>query len=317
MRMNMGMDMGSRATVGPPLITTTTLPDADEGVAYSEFVVVTGVATLWTIVSGALPAGLSLKDDDGEIAGTPTESGTFAITVRATGPGGYDEQELNLTVNGLETFEWAGDGSDMADLGGSGGDITTKFSGGKLGVTGSPLHGVFDDQTPASGKFDLGFTFEHTAADSTHWLGGINFLMSTNASRFARYGSGEDNPGANEQCLIVEINGGALDGVGGLTGEELVLTRYDDSGYTVLATYASATLNDGNPHTITVHVDNSGSSPLVTVDLDGSEVIAETDCGAGSDSYGRYLGLYCEGSGSGTTPIANNTVDSVYWDEVA
>lgn len=218
----------------------------------------------------------------------------------------------------LETFEWAGDGSDMADSGGTGGLITSKFSGGKLGVTPSPLHGVFTQQTPESGKFTLTVVLEHTAADSTHWLGGINFLMSDNARRKARYGSGEQNKTTNDQGLILEINGGKLDGIGGLTGEVLVLTRYDDSGYTPLATYVGTSIGDGTPRTITIHVDASGATPLVSVDLAGvGEVIAETDCLAGSDSYGRYLGLYCEGSGSGTTPLANNTVDDVSWEEVA
>lgn len=318
MQMDMGTGTAMQTRTAPPVITTIALDDADEGVVYSDTLAATGIVTAWSITAGTLPDGLTLNAGTGEISGTPTTAGTVNITVRATGPGGFDEVELTLTVNAaLESFDWAGDGSDMADLGGTGGDITTKFSGGKLGVTPSPLHGVFDQQTPASGKFDLTVVMEHTAADSTHWLGGINFLMSDNARRKARYGSGEQNKAANDQGLILEINGGALDGVGGLTGEELVLTRYDDSGYTPLATYALATLNNGTPHTIVIHVDATGATPLVSVDLDGVEVIAETDCGAGTDSYGRYLGLYCEGSGSGTTPLANNTVDSVSWEEVA
>lgn len=207
----------------------------------------------------------------------------------------------------------------MSDIGGTGGDITAKFSGGKLGVTASPLHGDFDQQTPESGKFDLVVTLEHTAASSTHWLGGINFLMSAQGTRKARYGSGEENYAANEQGLILEINGGKLDGIGGLTGELFVLTRYDDSGYTPVATYVGASgIGDGTPRTLTIHVNNSGASPIVSVDLAGvGEIIAATDMLAGTDSYGRYLGIYCEGSGSGTTPLANNTVDSVAWTEVA
>ena len=83
----------------PPVVTTTVLPDADEGVAYSETLVATGVVTSWSVVTGTLPDGLSLNAGTGEISGTPTTAGTANITVRATGPGGFDEQEYTLTVN--------------------------------------------------------------------------------------------------------------------------------------------------------------------------------------------------------------------------
>lgn len=99
----MQMDMGTGAAMGtrtpPPVITTIALDDADEGVSYSDTLAATGIVTAWSITAGALPDGLSLNAGTGEISGTPTAAGTVNITVRATGPGGYDEQELTLTVN--------------------------------------------------------------------------------------------------------------------------------------------------------------------------------------------------------------------------
>jgi hypothetical protein len=81
----------------PPAITTTELDPATEGTAYSFQLAATGTVTAWTLEDGALPDGLTLSSG-GLISGTPTESGTFEITVRATGPGGFDEKEFELEV---------------------------------------------------------------------------------------------------------------------------------------------------------------------------------------------------------------------------
>jgi hypothetical protein len=56
------------------------------GRAFSSVLGATGGTTLrfWSIVSGALPAGLSLNSLDGTIAGMPAEAGTFAITVEVS-----------------------------------------------------------------------------------------------------------------------------------------------------------------------------------------------------------------------------------------
>lgn len=88
------------------LVTTTSLPDATNSVAYSVPLVAFGGPAAapysWTLVSGAgLPAGLSLSPA-GVVSGTPTETGVFAFTVRASvvTPGGVltADREVVLTV---------------------------------------------------------------------------------------------------------------------------------------------------------------------------------------------------------------------------
>lgn len=73
----------SQVLVGDPTaFTTTTLPAGQETVAYSQvisFTTTTGDGTL-TLVSGALPAGLTLTT--ATIAGTPTTAGTYNFTLR-------------------------------------------------------------------------------------------------------------------------------------------------------------------------------------------------------------------------------------------
>ena len=70
----------------PPLvITTTTTSPASQGNYYEEELQTTGGAggDTWSLASGTLPAGMSL-DPSGYLYGTPTEAGTFPLTVQVS-----------------------------------------------------------------------------------------------------------------------------------------------------------------------------------------------------------------------------------------
>ena len=86
----------------PPDITTTTLPPGTFNQPYNQPVVATGGtgALTWSIVAGALPAGLTLTSTNGEISGTPTVAGTSSFTVRVQDAAGLsDFQALSITIN--------------------------------------------------------------------------------------------------------------------------------------------------------------------------------------------------------------------------
>jgi hypothetical protein len=74
--------------VSPVLISTTSLPNGSAQVAYSATLQATGGRTpySWSIISGTLPAGLSLAAATGVISGTPTitESVLVTLTVQVT-----------------------------------------------------------------------------------------------------------------------------------------------------------------------------------------------------------------------------------------
>jgi len=53
----------------------------------------------YTVISGALPAGLTLNRNDGILSGTPTTSGAFSFTIRAT-----DSSTGNGPFSGIQTF---------------------------------------------------------------------------------------------------------------------------------------------------------------------------------------------------------------------
>jgi len=85
-----------------PSITTTSLPQATAGVAYSAAPSVSGGTSpfQWTITSGTLPAGLSLNPTSGVIAGTATGAGSASLTFKVTDTAGNSSSHaITLTVN--------------------------------------------------------------------------------------------------------------------------------------------------------------------------------------------------------------------------
>ena len=88
-------------------ITTTSLPAAQVGVAYTGVALATAGGTppvTWAVTTGKLPAGLSLASATGAITGTPTTLGTSKFTVTATDSGApapaTAKAKLSINVNG-------------------------------------------------------------------------------------------------------------------------------------------------------------------------------------------------------------------------
>lgn len=88
------------AVATPPVsITTTTLPAAQRGIAYSASLAATGGTGnyVWTVTAGALPDGLAITGD--LITGTPTAVATSSsFTVQATSGTQSDARALNIAV---------------------------------------------------------------------------------------------------------------------------------------------------------------------------------------------------------------------------
>jgi Putative Ig domain len=85
-----------------PSITTTSLPAATAGVAYSSGLSVSGGTSpySWTVTSGTLPAGLFLNSASGVIAGTATGATSASLTFKVTDAAGNSASKaITLTVN--------------------------------------------------------------------------------------------------------------------------------------------------------------------------------------------------------------------------
>jgi hypothetical protein len=70
-------------TAAQLIITTTSLPDGQQGVAYSANMTFSGGTppVNWQLTGGAFPNGVTLNASSGLISGTPTSSGQFTVTI--------------------------------------------------------------------------------------------------------------------------------------------------------------------------------------------------------------------------------------------
>jgi hypothetical protein len=102
-----GSDAGSGSTL--TITSTSPLPSANKGAAYNNYIVSTGGTAgsclyTWTLVSGSLPAGLTMAAQytvyETAVSGTPTATGTSTFTVQVKDcVGATARKSLSLTVN--------------------------------------------------------------------------------------------------------------------------------------------------------------------------------------------------------------------------
>jgi Putative Ig domain len=100
-------------SVTPVTITTTSLASGQQGTAYSATLAASGGTTpySWSLLTGVLPAGLTLNASTGQISGTPTGSGSFSFTAQVTDSTTPTAQTatkaLSITVSGPTTLSIA------------------------------------------------------------------------------------------------------------------------------------------------------------------------------------------------------------------
>jgi hypothetical protein len=90
-------------TTQPLQIITSNLPNATVGLPYHYLMLGAGGLTpySWSLLSSNLPAGLTFTPVTGEIGGTPTVSGSYALNVRVTDSNGQNlDKTLSLNIAG-------------------------------------------------------------------------------------------------------------------------------------------------------------------------------------------------------------------------
>jgi hypothetical protein len=84
-------------------ITTSSLPSGAVGAGYSQALAATGGSGLgyqWSLVSGALPSGLTLDSSSGSIVGVPTTAENATFRVQVTSPGDLGQSaEVDLSID--------------------------------------------------------------------------------------------------------------------------------------------------------------------------------------------------------------------------
>lgn len=82
-----------------PTIQTANLNSLSQGSAFAQTPVVVGSSPItWAVQAGSLPAGISLDTGTGELSGTPSASGAYDFTLRATNSYGYDDHQYTGIV---------------------------------------------------------------------------------------------------------------------------------------------------------------------------------------------------------------------------
>ena len=130
------------ATPSALRVTTTSLPGGTQNAAYTATLAATGGsgAYTWSIISGSLPAGLTLNVSTGVISGTPTGAGTSNFTVQVKDANNSTAtQSLSITIsapalsitttslpNGTQNAAYT---ATLAATGGSGAYTWSIFSG--------------------------------------------------------------------------------------------------------------------------------------------------------------------------------------------
>ena len=159
---------GLSIQINPALsISTSSLPNAIQGVVYNQTLAASGGAGsfAWSVLGGALPAGIGLSGG-GTLSGTPTVSGSFAFTLRVTDGTSAVNQDLSLQVgatlsvtssaslpNGVTGKAYS---SGFAAKGGTGGPYTWSVSSGALPAGLSlAANGTLAGNPSAAGAFNF------------------------------------------------------------------------------------------------------------------------------------------------------------------
>jgi hypothetical protein len=145
------VDLALTTDPAPALtIPATVLPDAVQGVGYSQIMTAAGGTPpySWSVSSGTLPDGLTLDPNAGIISGTPTGMGTSSLTMQVSDSASPTSQTatqaLTLTVNPTSQLSVGTSSLDPATQG-SPYSATLDSNGGTSPVTWSVTSGSLPD----------------------------------------------------------------------------------------------------------------------------------------------------------------------------
>ena len=232
------------------------LPNGSVGAAYNQTLSATPSGSYAFAVSGgALPGGLTLSSA-GVLNGTPTASGTFSFTVKATGFGScFGTRSYTVTVaaacapvtlpslpNAVRGVSYYGDLSGTLPSG----SYTFSLDGGALpaGLTLDNLFGALVGTPTASGTF--AFTLKATSANGCSGTRSYNLIVGNGAAARAELadydGDGQADPvlwraATGNWNLLTSAQARQSAHTWGAAGDVPLLGDYDGDGKTDLAVF--------------------------------------------------------------------------------
>lgn len=163
MNMTMGLDLGANplgagrdittALPDAPVITTASLDDATDGVAYSFQLAATGTDLVWEHVGGTLPTGIVFDAATHTLSGTHSGTGTFGGLVFRVTDAWKRTNEATLSLDVASALPWYDE--LVADIESTASatcthavfveaDTTTKNVGGDPAADGDRIYKLFD-----------------------------------------------------------------------------------------------------------------------------------------------------------------------------
>jgi hypothetical protein len=162
----------------PPAITTSTLPDGRTGNGYDAGFTATG-GTLpysWTVSQGKIPQGLTLNQNDGQLAGMPGAAGGYSFAIKVTDAKAQTAQKtftLNVAaggnLDGPAELPRVTVSSSMADTPAPGTMIVVN-AGGDLQAALKNAHCGDTIELQAGATFTGTFDFPAKSCDNNHWI---------------------------------------------------------------------------------------------------------------------------------------------------
>jgi hypothetical protein len=241
-------------------LTATTLPNGTVNATYGAAITTKGGVTpfSWSLVSGALPPGLTLNQTSGQITGVPTQAGTYtftpqvvdssipAQTVKTSGP-------LTITINTAAKLQ-----ATTPPL--PTGFVGTSYTGNLVATGGIPPY----TWSVTTGQLPSGLTLD----PQTGVISGSPLLI-TSSTFVAQVQDSESTPVTASQSLTVSIQNGTTTTNALFTGSYSFLFQgFDAGGNVVIAgnftSNGSGTISNGT-------LDSNRASGLFTAStLSGS-----------------------------------------------
>ncbi|GAB3708541.1 hypothetical protein GCM10027592_43820 [Spirosoma flavus] len=285
------IDMGAYEYQGEPglIMSNPATTTATQGVAFSQSFTALGGVTPYSfsVVDGSLPSGLSLATT-GELSGTPTQAGSYSVTVRATDANGCagTGAAYRLTVNAAIPT--------IADLAASpaavcvGSPVTftatignltgsyayTLTNGSSTSIAGSSTSSTFSQSLTAAGSGNQSFTLTvEQSGQSTQATTGVTVNATPTAGL------------TNNGPLSCTLSSVTLTASGG--------TSYSFStGATPIGTSNQATVSTGGTYSVTVINGGSGCSTVASTTVDQAATTRLTWTGQTSTDW-NTAGNWC------------------------